>query len=123
MSLNHLQERILRSLLMKIGAGPAAFYFDSCTLRELHTAFLAAPLLIAHALRETRSGIEERLRADPSVDPMLLNSLSALRGKLHAVAHRRGLHTPQTYGDEVRIISDEIDVDFDSLLRSYTPHT
>jgi hypothetical protein len=122
-SLNDLQERVLRALLTKIGAGPAAFYLDSCTLRELHDQFMTAPLLVAHALREARSGIEERLDADPSTGDVVGANLSALRRKLHELAHRRRLDAPQPYDELFRGKSNDVDAAFATLLDSYAPTT
>ena len=86
--MNNFQERIFTGLVTKIGSGAAALYADSCSFRRLDGVLLSARMLVAHALREMRAAIAEKLTS-PGED------FEKLRTQLHELAHRRDLRLPE----------------------------
>jgi hypothetical protein len=111
-----LQKHVFFSLLEKVGSGPAAFYLDSCTLQHLSDHFLAGRLLVAHALREMRGGIEERIKTTLPDDGSGMLVLVKLKSELHKLAHRRGLELPEAIDEAFRARTAAIDALLATLL-------
>lgn len=114
---NDVQKQVFESLLLKVGAGAAAFYLDSCTLRRLGARLLSTRMLVAHTLREVRALIEARLTSEGVEDAARPGALQRLRKQLHKLAHRRWLELPEPIDDAFRAAAADVDETLALLLR------
>jgi len=119
------QQRIYEELREVVGPGPAAFFRDACFLMEHPQALQSTAHLVAHCLREIESALRSVLKpvatealkhnAGPiskkaeikeilqvlgiADDSPEAKAWFELAGKLHGMAHRRGLEGPRSVAE------------------------
>jgi hypothetical protein len=116
---NDLQKEVFAGLLEKVGVGAAAFYLDGCSLLRLDRQLMAARMLVAHALRETRASVEARILLMPPKEAAAVRTtfkvVKRWQRALHERAHRRALEKPEPIDTDFR---DEV-ARFDEALKVF----